>query len=197
VFVAAGMILLPWLGVRVDGLFLDGNWLMFAAGVLVYFATNYASARARLWLVAPLLFGTLCAVANPQQLRNPQVEEPDLSYLAAFSFALLILGLRRWDRQLTAAWVLWPLRYCGEMCYSLYLVHLPTVLVVTWLFNSIGLRHPLAILCGGTFCGVVTSVALARVFHIWVERRFLNASPIVMAGESAPASKAAGTAKAR
>lgn len=184
VLVAAGMTGLPWLGFRVEGLFLDGQWLMFAAGVGVYYATNYASARTRGWLLVPLGFGVLCAVADPRQLLNPRVGEPNLSYLTDFVFALGLLAVKRWDARLAGARWLWPLRSCGEMCYSLYLVHLPTVLAVTWGFNALGFREPVIVLCGGVFCGLAASVALAWVFHVWVERRFLNTSPLGAPGQA-------------
>jgi len=174
VAVIAGLFMFPLLGVSTLGLFLDGKWLMFAAGIVVYYALNYAPARAVAWFCVPLGFGALCAAAGPQQLLLPRINEPNQSYLCAFSFALLLLGLHRWDGQLAQARIVRPLAFCGERCYSLYLVHWPVVTVVSWAFNRLGLRQPVAILFLGVGCCLAVAVGLAHLFHCLIERRFWN-----------------------
>jgi peptidoglycan/LPS O-acetylase OafA/YrhL len=183
--IIAGLFLFPWLGLRTEGLFLDGQWLMFAAGMLVYYALNYAPPRATGWFCLPLGLGALCAAAPPEQLLVSRVNGPSLSYLVAFGFALLILVLRRWDAPLVRARVLRPFRFCGEMCYSLYLVHWPVVTVVGWLFDSLGVNSPAAILLVTVPACVAGAVGLARGFHLLIERRFLNAGAGSVAGRRA------------
>jgi len=174
VAVIAGLFLFPMLGIGTMGLFLDGKWLMFAAGVVVYYALNYAPARAMSLVCLLLGFGALCSFAAPQQLLLPRVNEPNQSYLCAFSFAMLLLVLHRWDAALTRSRLLRPFSFCGEMCYSLYLVHWPVVTVASWAFSRLGLRNPFAILLLGVpFC-LAVSLSLARLFHKLVERRFWN-----------------------
>jgi peptidoglycan/LPS O-acetylase OafA/YrhL len=172
--VLAGLFALPQLGVNTLGLFLDGKWLMFASGALVYYALNCAPTRAIAWFSVPLGFGVLCAVAGPERLLLPRVNEPNQSYLCAFGFAFLLLGLYRWDRALAKARLVRPLIFCGEMCYSLYLIHWPVVTIVSYAFNRLGLSNPAAILLFGVLCCLAAAIGLARLFHILVERRFWN-----------------------
>lgn len=176
--VLASVIFLPAFGVSTEGLFYDGYWLMFAAGILVYYVLNYAARRTLVWFCIPVILGGLYAAAEPQRLLKPVVGEPGQTYLAAFLFTLGIIGLHRWDQSLSRSRWLQPLVYCGEMCYSLYLVHWPTVSVVSWLFNHLGIRNPAAVFCLGLPLCVAVAVALARVFHVLIERRFLNPNPV-------------------
>ena len=89
---------------------------------------------------------------------------------------MLLLVLHRWDAVLTRSRLLRPFSFCGEMCYSLYLVHWPVVTVASWAFSRLGLRNPFAILfLGVPFC-LAVSVSLARLFHKLIERRFWNPS---------------------
>jgi peptidoglycan/LPS O-acetylase OafA/YrhL len=164
------------LGVSTLGLFLDGRWLMFAAGVLVYYALNYAPERFAVWFGVPLGLGVLFAVAAPEHLLSDRINEPNQSYFTAFAFALALLGLHRWDGKLARARLLRPLVFCGEMCYSLYLIHWPVVTIVSWGVNHLGLRNPLAILAVGLSGCLAVALSVARVFHQWIERRFWNVS---------------------
>jgi peptidoglycan/LPS O-acetylase OafA/YrhL len=174
VLVIAGLFILPRLGVSTLGLFLDGKWLMFGAGVLVYFILNYASKTATAWFCIPLVFGALCAAANPQNLLLARVNEPNQSYLAAFCFALLLIPLHRWDAHLCQAKVMRPLMFCGEMCYSLYLIHWPVVTVVSWAFNQLEFQNPFAVLFLGLPSCLLVALALSWGFHMLIERKFWN-----------------------
>lgn len=186
--VVVGLPLLLWLGIRTEGLFLDGYWLLFAAGVLAYYVLNYAGRGRLVWYCLPIILGGLFAAGEPHRLLRPRVDDPNQSYLAGFLFTLLIIGLHRWDQSMFRARLLRPLVYCGEMCYSLYLVHWPTVTVVSWFFNQWGIRNPAAVLCLGLPLCVAVAVVLARAFHVLVERRFLNPSPMKTKDSSAGSS---------
>jgi peptidoglycan/LPS O-acetylase OafA/YrhL len=172
--IIAGMFLFPMWGFGTMGLFLDGKWLMFAAGMLVYYALNYVPARAVGWFALPLGFGLLCAFASPAQLLVARINEPNQSYFCAFGFALLLLLLRRWDAVLAGAKILRPLFVCGRMSYSLYLIHWPVVTVGALAFNRLGLRNPAAILFLGVSCCLTIAISLAWLFHKQLERRFWN-----------------------
>ena len=172
--VLCGFLLLPELGVSTRGLFLDGKWLMFAAGVLVYYAVNYAPKRFHVWFSLPLGVGALCAFAAPQHLLEPRINEPNLSYFCAFLFALLLMALHHWDKQLAGSRWLRPLTFCGEMCYSLYLVHWPIVLMVGWAFGQLGFQNEFLIFFLGLACCLGVAIGLARLFHRLIERRFWN-----------------------
>ncbi|MGH7968628.1 MAG: acyltransferase family protein, partial [Limisphaerales bacterium] len=172
--VIACVLLLPELGVSTMGLFLDGKWFMFAAGALVYYALNYAPRGKDIWLCLPLGCALLWPLAKPELLLLPRINEPNQSYFAAFAFAFVLVLLHRWDSVLAKARYLRPLRYCGEMCYSLYLIHWPVVTLVGWAFSQLRFRNPWVVFSCGLLCCLSVAMAAARVFHRWVERRFWN-----------------------
>jgi peptidoglycan/LPS O-acetylase OafA/YrhL len=160
----------PVTGLYTQGLFLDGRWLMFAAGALVYYATNYAPERRQVWFGLPLVVLVLQAIAGPGQL----LQGDNQSYLAAFLFAILLLALKRWDQTISRWRLLTPLCYCGDRCYSLYLVFWPVVMIAgqatdRWFGASLAV-----ILLVRIPIGVALTVVLGSLFHRWVERRFWN-----------------------
>jgi peptidoglycan/LPS O-acetylase OafA/YrhL len=171
VLVAVGLLALP---INTVGLFLDGKWLMFAAGILVYYTLNYVPRQSIGWFCIPLGLGILWSLIQPEHLLMPQVNELNQSYLCAFSFALILIATRRWDYHLSRARITRPLAYCGEMCYSVYLIHWPTATVVSWGFRRLGLQDPYLILVLGVSCCLIVVLVLARAFHTLVERRFWN-----------------------
>jgi peptidoglycan/LPS O-acetylase OafA/YrhL len=66
------------------------------------------------------------------------------------------------------------------MCYSLYLVHWPiTKLISHWLFE-LGVTTVWDTLAITIPVGVAASVCVAWVFHVLVERRFLNSPSTVV-----------------
>lgn len=164
------LVLFPLRTLRTEGLFLDGQWLMFASGVLVYYVSNYVPLRRWGWFCLPLVVGILWAVPDLRQLRLPLNQ----AYLAAFSYALLILGLKRWDGTAYNLQILSPLRFLGLMCYSLYLVHWPVVRLVGHAFDSSGADTPMGILLLRIPCCVGVTILLGSLFHRFIERRFWN-----------------------
>ena len=96
---------------RVAGFFFDGSWLMFAAGILVYYQLNYRTLRTT--VMARLALGAGMASA----LRQPAAVE--YMRLTAFGFALLLSLVRPWDERIAAISILRPLSWCGRMGYSL------------------------------------------------------------------------------
>lgn len=161
--VAAGL-LFPAAGINTQGLFLDGRWLMFAAGVLVYYTLNYARPATLPVAVGLLFLGVMSSI----------VAKVSKDYLSAFVFALLLLALRGCDTRIIKARASRPFLYCGEMCYSLYLIHWPLVTAVTFAFNQAGFRNPLLIASLGVALALAVAITVARVFHVLIERRFLN-----------------------
>lgn len=161
---AAMMVLAPQLGWSIDGFFFDGNWMMFAAGMLVYFAANYANPRSQ------VAVGVFLAMAAGAWART----RPDTLGVGV-AFAAVLLLLKPWDRRLAASVALRPLAWCGQMCYSLYLVHQIPVKGVANAARSLGLTSDLATLGVTVPACLIVSLALGRAFYTVVERRFLNA----------------------
>jgi peptidoglycan/LPS O-acetylase OafA/YrhL len=148
---------LPRFGFSVRGSFLDLSWLAFAAGVWVYYHRVHAIGIWKTLLWALPSAGILFALRHP--------ERPDWFLLPAFGFALVLGALAPWDERIAAA--VRPLQLCGQMCYSLYLVHLP---VTFWLVAALEGHGPLVTVPA---C-VIASLAVAAAFHLAVEKRFLN-----------------------
>lgn len=164
------------------GFFFDGLWLAFAAGVGVYYRVNYATEKGRLYLDMLLASGACLALSGvPHWASFPQGLPAYLT--TAFAFALALGWLHRWDAANGSARVLAPLRYWGRRCYSLYLVHIPVVLLVKWNLY----RHGVTSNAGTLFVTVPACLAaalpLAAVFHREVERRCLPPAGSGRAGQ--------------
>jgi peptidoglycan/LPS O-acetylase OafA/YrhL len=171
------------------GFFVDGLWLPFAAGVAVYYRSNYAG-LARRWYLDGLLvvglvwFGRYVSVGWDF--------EPNLPSYAgsAFAFALVLGWLHRFDAATAASRLAAPLAWCGRMCYSIYLVHVPVTEVFGWNLYRWGLDTPVEEVLVTVPVTVAASLALSYLFYRLVERRFLN-SPHRPAAVTAPAGSAA------
>lgn len=156
-----------------DGLFLDGLWLAFAAGVGVHYRVNAATASGRMCLDLGLLAGTAWAVAHvPDWWMFPQTIPTNL--LIAFPAAAALGWLHRFDVRTARLRLLAPLRWCGVRCYSLYLVHGPITSTLSLNLFQVGLTGSAATLLVTVPACVAASVLAAWGFHGWVEARFLN-----------------------
>jgi peptidoglycan/LPS O-acetylase OafA/YrhL len=153
-------------GGPINGFFFDGSWLLFAAGVAVFYRLRYASG----WRATGVDLALLAAI--PASVWIPV---PIAGALFGFVLAATLPWLYKFDRQMAASASLKPLLVCGQMCYSLYLVHqIPVKAVTTALYRN-GVTGPLSTLLVVLPVSVGVSVGLGWMFHIVVERRFLNA----------------------
>ena len=186
--------LVPAVGVirrHSTGFFFDGYWLYFAAGIGVYYSINYATRTARTLLVATLLVGVAWGLRSGTESRT-----------VSFAFALLLLALHRWDAPLSAAAWSVPVSWCGAMCYSLYLVHLPVCKALSHALVLAGIESPTETALITVPACLVASLLTAWTFHLLVERRFLNSAhaprhPVAtVASGSAAETAAAGAALA-
>jgi peptidoglycan/LPS O-acetylase OafA/YrhL len=151
------------LSINVSGFFFDGSWCMFAAGILVYYSINYATARQRSAGIALLVAGVAWAFSVAW-----------IHSGSAFAFALLLLALHRWDAWLCSAKFLRPLKYCGTMCYSLYLVHQLPIKALSYGLYRLGIQTDVLTLLVTVPSCLTLSVFLGWGFYRAVERRFLN-----------------------
>jgi len=168
------------------GFFFDGLWLAFAAGVAVYYRANYATPILRWCLDGLLAAGLLWAIRD---VPTPWDYRPNLvGYLIpSFAAALLLGRLHRFDAIVADARLLAPLRFCGRMCYSLYLVHAPVALLISWNLYRVGVTSPTGVLLITLPIAAACSVGLSYLFHRLVERRFLNTPPKDSARSRSPA----------
>lgn len=192
VVVLAVPLLAPLAGVRVAGLFLDGYWLAFASGILVYWQANYGERRHRVATVALLAAGLGYAL-----VAFPGRGEIDRDVASAMLFAGLLLVLHRYDAHVPGSERLRPLAFLGTICYSLYLSHAVVVRALSQVLWDAGLRSPAATVGIVVPVCVVAAIVVGWGFHRAVERRFLNrpstepGAPALSAPPVAPGAPAA------
>jgi peptidoglycan/LPS O-acetylase OafA/YrhL len=162
------------------GTFLDGRWCIFAIGIGVYYTINYRGARSRIVLALFLLAIAVLAKVGPA----PRFAR---EFVYASLFGIVLLGLHRWDARISSAPALRPLRFCGTICYSLYLVHWPVAKLVSHGTYLAGLTSPEMILFVSTPIGILSSIGAGALFHRHVERRFLNTPPPMLNRDGTPA----------
>lgn len=156
-----------------DGWFFGGPWLAFAAGIAVYYRRNYASTVIRRVIDVGLFAGFVWAVRSVTDWQTFAQGVP--SQLTVAFAGAFVLGLLEPFDAVTAKWkALAPLRWCGERCYSLYLVHGVVVYPLSKLAIHFGVTDPLATLCLTVPLGLASALAVGWAFHRWVESRFLN-----------------------
>ena len=161
------------------GYFSDGHWLIFALGLGLFHWRVHAHGAAR--LLEPTGIALAAGWAILQENFGGTGEFPTELTAAAVATALMA-ALSRHDIALYRAPVLSGLRWCGERCYSVYLVHWPVTKAITGLALWAGLTSPVMILCGVLPAALAVSLAGAAFFHATIERRFLNSpSPAVSA----------------
>jgi peptidoglycan/LPS O-acetylase OafA/YrhL len=151
-------------GWPIAGFFFDGTWLTFASGVLVYWVSTYAPhSRARLASSA-LLLGA--AAATPWM--------PIPGGTEAFAFSTLLVWLHPFDERITAHPVSKPLGWCGQMCYSLYLVHQLIVKAVSKALWNLGLESAVGTLLVTLPLCFAASIVAGRACYLAIERYFVN-----------------------
>ena len=150
-----------------SGFFFDGRWLMFASGILIYYARNYAGRRAT-WASAVAL-GLLLAYAFREEFRE---------LIFGTVFAMLLFQLHRWDDFLANLRILRPAAFLGTICYSLYLTHAPVVRTISQLAWNHGLRSDWEVLLLVVPVSAAAAIALGWGFYQVVERRFLNTARV-------------------
>jgi peptidoglycan/LPS O-acetylase OafA/YrhL len=166
-------------GLHIKGFFFDGKWLMFAAGVLVYYVLNYLPPRARLSCALFLGIALVSAKILSKQLlfhgyNTDTVLDDPYAWYAAFIFALVILLLRPADGWICNSRLLWPIAICGRMCYSLYLIHWPLCKIIGNLLLLAGVRGFVPELTITAPIIIAVSILAGWAFHLVVERHFLN-----------------------
>jgi peptidoglycan/LPS O-acetylase OafA/YrhL len=171
--VVATMVGSKKLGFSVQGTFLDGRWLLFAAGILVYYGVNYATPRGRT-VICVALATTLAAMLATGSVTWEIYLNRNLERFTAIAFALVLLLMHRWDESICRQRWLAPLFVCGAMCYSLYLVHALVTKGVGHAMALGGYNGPLETLFITLPICVALSLAVGWTFHVLVERRFLN-----------------------
>ena len=157
------------------GFFFDGLWLQFAAGVGVYHVLIHGNRKD-----AVLLVGILLAASLHQLFQMSSFWELDHhlheSNVVAFLFAIVLLGLFRFDVTISKSRFVAPFTSCGLACYSIYLVHAPLVKGLSHALYLLGFTSRLDTLLVTIPSCLIVSVVIGKAFHRGVEQRFLNPS---------------------
>jgi peptidoglycan/LPS O-acetylase OafA/YrhL len=156
------------------GLFLDGKWLEFAAGMGVYYALNHGPSRSRAVIGLLLAAAALWWSRDFAELLSPAPNEIRQSYVIAYAFACMLIVAKRWDIPFSRSSLAGPVASCGIRCYSIYLVHWPVVkLLMSWA-DAYGLTGPRITFFGVIPICIASSLGVGWIFYAFVERRFLN-----------------------
>jgi peptidoglycan/LPS O-acetylase OafA/YrhL len=149
---------------------LNGLWLQFAAGLLVYWGIARGQQLLAGTVLVAALFWTPLAFDMQETFKG-------VGYLVAFGFALVLLAMHPWDRLLSDSRWAAPISAAGVITYSLYLVHWPICKLLANCMWLSGVRSDAATLLLTVPVCLAASVLAGWLFHIAVERRFLN-SPV-------------------
>jgi peptidoglycan/LPS O-acetylase OafA/YrhL len=149
---------------RIQGLF-PVFWQEFAVGLAVYWRLNAARSRRSRWGVDLGLVALFLSVG---------LRVFPYSTAVAAGFGLALIVLRRWDAQIGAAPALSWLRACGRRCYSIYLVHLPVMIVASTTLSNQGITSfwARALILIPTV--MLIAMAAGWTFFHLVESRFLE-----------------------
>jgi peptidoglycan/LPS O-acetylase OafA/YrhL len=173
----AAYVVIPRLGGSTRGMFLDGFWPAFGAGVWVYTVRNYAR---NLWDAVlcgiPTGFAALLLMARHCDRifsggRHPGTEA---FIFSAVAFAVFLALLSKYDETLSRFRIVVPLSWCGTICYSLYLVHVPIVHAIRSVAEIAGRGDGWFAIGAVMPVCVAASLAMGWCFHRAVEVRFLN-----------------------
>lgn len=165
-------------GVHLEGLIFDGRWLLVAAGILAYYRINYATVVQTRAIYALLLLGALIADRDPSVLLSVQPNH-SIERFVAFSFALLICLLYPYDKRISGWKWLAPITVCGQMSYSIYLMHPVVTKGISHGMFMAGWNDPWTTWFVVVPLCLVASLSLALLFNRWVERRFINTDSTV------------------
>ena len=99
----------------------------------------------------------------------------DRSTAAAACFGLMLVFMHRWDGQAGRLACLEPLRACGRRSFSIYLIHLPVVMILNAALFDLGLSSFPARLLVIVPVATLASLAAGWGFFHAVEKRFTGA----------------------
>lgn len=160
---------------RWNSTFLRWMWLDFAVGCGVYFHSNYADWPRKRLIEFVFLAGILLIVRSGEDFLKVDATHLTTQFVA-ISFGLILLMLHPWDHQIGSLSVLQPMKFCGTICYSLYLIHDMAVLPISTIAWSLGIRSPLLTLCITVPLCTASALLIGWCFYMLVERRWTNLS---------------------
>lgn len=140
-------------------------WHQFAMGLAVYWYLNGQVSLAWRRVI-------LCVLAL-STLMLPFIREA-MSTAVASGFSLAMIGFHRFDDRWARIRSLNPLRAIGRCSYSVYLAHLPVIVITSGLLAECGLSGFWARAAVTVPVASAASIVVGLAFYRWVESRFLE-----------------------
>ena len=94
--------------------------------------------------------------------------------LVAMAFAIFLAYVKPWDKKIASHWLLAPLRWCGRISYSIYLVHFPITVLTACLLSMAGVTKDAYVFFFTIPICLVLSIPASMLFYNLVERKFVN-----------------------
>lgn len=177
--------LLPYFGINTSSTPADRFWNGFAAGVAAYFIVKERSFWIRFLYTVTLVAATIILLTRMSN-------NVEAGGAIGAVFACILVVLHPFDSTLSSIRILWPLQWCGQRCYSIYLVHWPVCKLLATLFHDFGWDEYAAFWPVAT---IPASLLIGNLFYHLVERRFLNSRNECSKEPLKLQAKAASTAK--
>lgn len=163
-----------YFGMPISGMFFDGHWLMFAAGILMYQHLNYMTNRQRRLAFVTLGLGAIYGLAERVLASDPRDRHIGEYILVACVFAIGLIAIKRWDTSIVQHAVMRPFRWLGKISYSLYLTHFPVTVLLASLLAMMGVREDgMVFLVTIPLCFFI-SLPIAMLFYQLVERHTIS-----------------------
>jgi peptidoglycan/LPS O-acetylase OafA/YrhL len=165
----------PSIQKAVDGFIVWRYWLVFAAGILLYWQVNYATTLER-WCCNAALLATLVIAAWDWTAMTSSEWSPRAAVAFTAGFTLLLANIVTWDRRIAGVRWLAPLAACGAISYSIYLTHplivrTADLLAEDWLGVSSAVKTIVVVPAV-----VLISIGAGWLFYWAVERHFTAVS---------------------
>ncbi|MBI1312018.1 acyltransferase family protein [bacterium] len=160
-------------GLNLEGTVVGGEWLFFAAGIVVYHRAHYAGRVGRVISFALLALAIFLPVFDSRHLLLAS-DNLRSNWVFATLSAFLLATLFRHDRQMSRWRILRPFSYCGRICYSLYLIHPLVTTAIGHAFHQWGLRGNWQTILVTVPVSLAVSLVVSAAFFELIERHFLN-----------------------
>lgn len=171
--VPAILILSHWKGVPLAGTIVGGEWFFFAAGIAAYYATQSTGEVGRRYVLVLLAAAIFLPILDSRRfiLHDSHAR---FNWLIAMLSAFLLSAFHQYDERISSWRPVRAISSCGQMCYSLYLIHPLVTTGVGHAFYRSGLRGNWDTLLVTIPVSVSLSLASGIAFYYLVERYFLN-----------------------
>jgi len=164
------------LEVDTHGVLIDGHWLLFAAGFLVYHTVNYGQAKHKVAALGVLFAGMIYGFLD-RRLQTDQFQRHLDEYIFISSgFAIGLIVCRKWDRWLAELPLARPIAACGRMSYSIYLTHYLLVVALSCSLSMVGISTDGWVALVVVPICIAAAIPPAALFHQLVEKPFMNPS---------------------